>query len=69
MAPYVRSAGNRLVFRHPDVLVPSPGMVFTPMRIFTLGLAFNAVQAKTIADFRYQLARYFYPFGGKPVND
>jgi hypothetical protein len=19
--------------------------------------------------FRYQLARYFYPFGGKPVND
>jgi alanine or glycine:cation symporter, AGCS family len=26
-------------------------MVFTPMRIFTLGLAFNAVQANTIAAF------------------
>jgi hypothetical protein len=26
-------------------------MVFTPLRIFTLGLAFNAVQANTIAAF------------------
>jgi Na+/alanine symporter len=26
MAPYVRSAGNRLVFRHPDALGPVPAL-------------------------------------------